>query len=172
MQQQEINIQEPNWLKPIFENIPEELKEQPWAVWKAEPRLDEDGNHTGKWSKAPRNPLTGRMVGANQPDTFGTFDEAVKAYNTGNYSGVGVLLTGSELIGIDIDDGKTILKTIPTLKDWLKSASEEGAYIEKSPSGNGLRVFVYGNIDSDGKRMGGLEIYKDVRFLTITGNQL
>lgn len=172
MQQQAINIQEPNWLKPIFANIPEELKQQPWAVWKAEPRLDDDGNHTGKWSKAPRNPVTGTMVGANQPDKFGTFSEAKKAYEAGNYTGVGVLLTGTGLIGIDIDDGKTILKRMPSLKDWLQIVSNEDAYIEISPSGNGFRVFVYGNIDSNGQRAGGLEIYKDERFLTITGHQL
>lgn len=172
MQQQAINIQEPNWLEPIFENIPEDLKQQPWAVWKAEPRLDKEGHPTGKWSKAPINPISGRMVGANQPEKFGTFEEAKKAYESGKYTGVGVLLTGCGLIGIDIDDGKTVFKETPALIDWLKNASEEGAYIEMSPSGNGLRVFIYGNLDSDGTRGGGLEIYKDVRFLTITGNNL
>ena len=172
MQQQAINIQEPKWLKPIFENIPEELRQQPWAVWKAEPRLDNKGKHNGKWSKAPRNPSTGIKIGSNQPNKFGTFEEAKNAYISGNYTGVGVLLTGCGLIGIDIDDGKTVFKETPALIDWLKNASKEGAYIEMSPSGNGLRVFIYGNLDSDGTRVGGLEIYKDVRFLTITGNDL
>jgi putative DNA primase/helicase len=172
MQQQAINIQEPNWLEPIFENIPEELRQQPWAVWKAEPKLDDKGKHNGKWSKAPRNPLTGKKIGSNQPNKFGTFEQAKNAYKSGNYTGVGVLLTGCGLIGIDIDDGKTIFKTTPALIDWLKKASEEGAYIEKSPSGNGLRIFVYGNLNANGTRVGGLEIYKDVRFLTITGDYL
>lgn len=172
MQQQSINIQEPKWLEPSFENIPEELRQQPWAVWIAEPRLDDNGKHNGKWSKAPRNPLTGRMIGANQPNKFGTFEEAKHSYESGNYTGVGVLLTGCGLIGIDIDDCKKLFKQNPALIDWLKKASEEGAYIEMSPSGNGLRIFVYGNIDSGGMRSGGLEIYQDERFLTITGHQL
>ena len=41
-----------NWLKPEFENIPEELEAQPWAVWTAEPRP----NNPNKFNKAPRSP--------------------------------------------------------------------------------------------------------------------
>ena len=44
----EDELNKPDWLEPNFDNIPEELKAQPWAVWKAEPRLDRDGNPTGK----------------------------------------------------------------------------------------------------------------------------
>ena len=68
----EIQTLEPDWLEPDFKNIPEELKNEPWAVWKAEPRKGQPG----KYNKAPINPLTGRRVGANQPDQFGTFEEA------------------------------------------------------------------------------------------------
>lgn len=87
-------FQEPNWLTPNLENIPNELMTQPWGVWKAEPRLDRDGKPTGKWNKAPRNPLTGIKIGANQPEAFGTFDEAKQAYASGKYTGIGVLQIG------------------------------------------------------------------------------
>jgi putative DNA primase/helicase len=172
MQQQAINIEEPNWLEPIFEDIPDELRQQPWAVWKAEPRLDEDRNHTGKWSKAPRNPLTGRMIGANQPDKFGTFLEAKKAYESGNYTGVGVVLTGSGIVGIDIDDVKNLFKITPQIREWLFEASKAGAYIETSPTGKGFRIFLRGAINSKRRKHDLLEIYENERFLTVTGHQI
>lgn len=171
MQQKVITIKEPEWLKPDFTNIPEELLQQPWAVWKAEPKLDDEGKHNGKWSKAPRNPLTGRMIGANQPDKFGTFSDAKEAYKSGNYTGVGVVLTGSGIVGIDIDDAKNLFKITPQIREWLFEASKAGAYIETSPSGRGFRIFLRGAINSKRRKHDLLEIYEDERFLTVTGHK-
>lgn len=153
------------WLKPNFENIPEELKKQPWAVWKAEPR---DGK-PGKYSKAPRNPLTGIRIGANQPEKFGTFDEAKRAYESGNYTGVGVLLTGNGITGIDLDDATELFEDRPDVKEWVKEAIKAGIYCEASPSNNGLRLFILGNLGGKGRKEGRVEIYDDKRFLTVTG---
>ncbi len=161
----ELSKQEPNWLKPKFENIPNELKAQPWAVWKAEPR---DGQ-VGKYNKAPRNPLTGIKIGASKPEEFGNFDQAKRAYETGKYTGVGVLLTGSGITGIDIDNAVELMTQKPEVKDWLKQVRDAGAYCEISPSQSGLRVFVLGNLEGHGRNGGGLEIYDNKRFLTITG---
>lgn len=166
MQKEAVNTQEPNWLKPKFNNIPEELKQQPWAVWKAELR---DGSVT-KYNKAPRNPLTGRKIGADKPELFGTFDEAIKAYETGKWTGIGVLLTGNQIVGIDIDDAAILFDEKPEIKAWVDVALNEGMYCEISPSGTGLRLFALGMIPSKGKKHQGLEIYANVRFLTVTGH--
>jgi len=160
------------WLEPQFENIPEELKQQPWAVWKAEPRLDNNGNPTGKYNKAPLNPLTGYKVGANKPEKFGTFDDAMKAYKEKNYSGVGVLLTGNGITGIDIDDAAEVFEKRPEVEEWVKKAVKDGAHCEISPSQNGVRLFIKGNLTSGGRKVGGLEIYDDHRFLTVTGHTI
>ena len=160
--------QEPSWLKPKFENIPEELKKQPWAVWKAEPRAGQPN----KFNKAPLNPLTGLKIGANQPEKFGTFDQAKRAYQAGKYTGVGVLLTGSGITGIDIDNAADLMKQKPEVKNWLKRAIEAGAYCEISPSQSGLRIFVLGRLEDKGRNAGGLEIYDNKRFLTITGEEI
>jgi primase-polymerase (primpol)-like protein len=162
-----------DWLKPELEYIPEELKNQPWAVWKAEPRLDSEGKPTGKYNKAPRNPLTGIKVGANQPDKFGTFDEAKKGYLTGKYTGVGVLLTGNGITGVDIDDAPKTLKDRPEVLEWMYKAVDAGAYCELSPSGKGFRVFIHAKLPIGSKnKVGPLEIYDDARFLTITGHSI
>jgi primase-polymerase (primpol)-like protein len=171
MSKNKIETKRLNWLEPQFQNIPDELKKQQWAVWKAEPRLDRDGNPTGKYNKAPRNPLSGIKVGANQPEKFGTFKEAREAYETGRYTGVGVLLTGNGITGIDIDDAAKLIKERPEIKQWLKDAIDCGAHCEISPSGEGYRAFIYASLPQGcRKKVGPLEIYNDVRFLTVTGN--
>lgn len=153
---------------PRFENIPSELKDQPWAVWKAEPRI----GHEGKFNKAPLSPTTGLKIGANKPELFGTFEEAKRAYGSGSFSGVGVLLTGSGIVGVDIDDYRELFADRPEVKLWLASAIQEGVYCERSPSGKGLRLFIQGELPAGGRKGSGLEIYDNRRFLTVTGHVL
>jgi putative DNA primase/helicase len=155
-----------NWLLPEFENIPDEIKAQPWAVWIAEPRT----NQLGKFNKAPLNPVTGRKVGTDKPELFGTFEEAKAAYATGKYTGIGVLLTGNGIVGVDIDDAKETFADKPEIKKWIAAAVNAGAHSEKSPSGTGLRLFMLGKLPAKGRKVGHLEIYDDARFLTVTGN--
>ena len=154
------------WLKPHFETIPTDLKAQPWAVWNAEPR----GGKLGKFNKAPLSPKTGDNIGVNKPHQFGTFDEAKAAYETGIYTGVGILMTGNGIIGVDIDDCKVTFANQVTVKQWVNDAIKLGAYCEYSPSGNGLRLFMYGNLPDKGIKAGSVEIYDNVRFLTVTGH--
>ncbi len=156
----------PSWLQPEFGCIPEALKQQPWAVWKAEPR----SGKLGKYNKAPLQPTGGYKIGANQPEKFGTFDEAKAAFVRGGYTGVGVLLTGNGIIGVDIDDYVDTLETQFSVRQWVACAIGGGAYCEKSPSGNGLRIFMAGKLPGTGRKSGSLEIYDDVRFLTVTGH--
>ena len=155
-----------NWLLPEFENIPDEIKAQPWAVWTAEPRP----NNPNKYNKAPRSPVTGNKIGTDKPELFGTFEEAKTAYATGKYTGIGVLLTGNGIVGVDIDDAKETFADKPEIKKWVATAINEGAHTEKSPSGMGLRLFMLGKLPAKGRKVGHLEIYDDARFLTVTGN--
>lgn len=158
------------WLKPKFENIPEELQNQPWAVWKAEQKFDKENKPTGKWGKAPRNPTSGMMVGADKPHLFGTFKEAKQAYESGKYTGIGVLLTGNGIVGIDIDDAASLLEEEPQVKAWLRQAIKSDAYCEISPSNKGFHVILKGDMSLGGTKSGCLEIYSKDRFLTVTGH--
>lgn len=154
------------WLEPLEQNIPADLKSERFGVWVAELR---EGN-TNKFNKAPRSPKTGRKIGANKPELFGTFDEAMKAFRTGNFTGIGLLLSGTGLVGIDIDDYELVFETQPYIKDWLKSAIDAGAYCEYSPSSTGLRIFLRGKLPAEGRKKHNLEIYDTSRFLTVTGH--
>ncbi len=153
-------------VEPRINTIPEGLKSHPWAVWIAEPRNEQPG----KYGKAPRNPVSGIKVGANDPRAFGTFDQAIYALSTGKYSGLGVLLTSADdLVGIDIDSFETTLAANPAVKAWVTKCRKAGGYCELSPSGKGLRLFMRGKLPGKGRKNGSLEIYDDARFLTVTG---
>ncbi len=157
---------QPRWLKQLPDNIPHALHTQPWAVWIAEPRHGKPG----KYNKAPRSPSGGYKVGTDKPHLFGTFDAACAAYERGGYTGIGVLLTGNGIIGVDIDDVDETYAAQPFIKPWVDSALDAGAYCEYSPSGTGLRLFMAGKLPAKGRKSGPLEIYDDVRFLTVTGH--
>jgi primase-polymerase (primpol)-like protein len=152
-------------VKPNFNNIPDALKSLPWAVWKAEPRTGQPG----KFNKRPLTPQNGYPASTNKLETFGTFDQAQAAYEKGGYSGVGVLLTGNGIVGVDIDDFKTVFNQTPSVQAWVTDAVKSGAYCEQSPSGEGLRLFMRGKLPGKGRKHANLEIYGDVRFLTVTG---
>ena len=156
------------FLAPKFGTIPDGLKELPYGVWIAEPRK----NKPGKFDKAPRSPKTGFNISTSKPDLWGTFDQAVAAYEAGGYTGVGVLLTGDGLIGVDIDDVDQIFADRPEVKAWVHDAIKADAYCEASPSGTGLRLFMRGDPlpDTVMRKHGHLEIYDNVRFLTVTGH--
>ena len=149
-------------LTPIFQNFPSELKFHPnWVLWK------------GK--KVPFNPVAlNSTASVSDYDSWGTFDQVQTAFEEGGWLGVGFVLTGNGIAGIDLDncvvDGKPEPKAIELLTKL------DASYIELSPSGNGLRAFGFADNLKSGARgnLNGLavELYTDHRYLTITGHVL
>jgi hypothetical protein len=147
-------------LAPIFKNIPLELKRcDQWVVWK------------GK--KVPYDPTRpNSKAKVTDPYSWGSFDQADAAYNEGGWLGIGFVLTGNGIAGVDIDSCVVDGKPKP---EALKLLTDLGAtYIEYSPSGNGLRAFGYAqNLDKgvNGKLDGlSVELYTSRRYLTATGH--
>ncbi len=164
---QKRNVARTGWgLKPIFANIPTDLHSLRWGCWVAEQKTE------GKVAKAPRHPDGGWLLSTNKPERWPTFDECRAGYLSGLFDGVGLLLEADiGIVGIDIDDATNTLKRHPEVLAQLRLISATGGYIERSPSGNGLRIFVLGNLPLNaGKKSDGLEIYSDRRFLTVTGH--
>jgi hypothetical protein len=166
-------------LQPDFHNIPPELQSLPWALWKAELELNQEGapklkpNGKPRIKKAPRG-INGINISKSKPEQWATFEDAQKAYQDGEFTGLGVLLQAeSGLVGIDLDDVPDLIKKTPHLKPLLDKAKHEALYCEKSPSGNGLRLFAKGSLPgNNGRRKGGIELYADSAFLTVTGQIL
>ena len=78
----------------------------------------------------------------------------------------------SAVIGVDIDDVKQTIADQPAVAKWIQAAFEADAYCEVSPSNTGLRLFMLGGPlpDTAKRKHGSLEIYDNVRFLTVTGH--
>lgn len=150
---------------PKFDTVHVELRGLPAAVWKATPK------DSGGYNKVPSHPKTGRWLKTSEPDTWGTFEQAKAAYERGGWSGIGILLTGNGIVGFDIDKAEETFTRNPSVQGWLIQAIKAGAYVEKSPSGNGYHGFVRGVLPPGcGNRGNGVEMYADVRFLTVTGH--
>lgn len=157
-----------------IQNIPDELKRiDRWVTWSYQSR------GTGsKPTKIPYNPKVHvKRASSTDPATWGTFDQAVSAVQSNsNFAGVGIVLDGSGLVGVDLDacivDGE-IDPAALALMDELGAQ-----YIEKSPSGNGLRAFGYVNDEAAIQGTNGLlnglkvELYADKRYLTVTGDSV
>jgi len=169
----------------------ESLKElNQWIVWRFEERPDEP-----KKAKIPYNPnakhkrkdnwqpvkntkgnIDPEYSGAAMPNnanTWGTYNAAVKAMESGIFSGLGIMLRNG-LCGIDIDHVVEEGEFIGPAKDIIETMD---TYAEYSPSGTGVHLLFWGQIKKDKafytKNPGnGVEIYSEVRYLTYTGNAL
>lgn len=150
-----------------FSNVPAWMQDKKFCVWVAEPR------DNSKVNKAPRHPNGGWLLSVKEPERWATFDQVQNAYRSGKYDGIGVLLTSdSGVVGIDIDGWESLVAAHTEVFDTLEKFIQQGGYVERSPSGAGLRAFVKGHLPGTGQKSGGFEVYDDSRFLTVTGQQL
>src|SRR5262245_57623890 len=157
-----------------YDQIPEKLRALPnWVVWRYEKRLNSQG--VVKITKVCYNARTGKRAKSNDPATWSTFAEAKAAYKGGGYDGIGICLS-ENLIAADLDG---CLLADGSCESWAEEIVQElCSYTEKTPSGKGLRIFVYGELP-DGRRQKefgdrehhGLGLYDAARgrYLTVTG---
>ncbi len=152
---------EPRQTENLLENVPEEMRAYAhWVVWKLEQR--DDGP-----TKMPY--IAGGVGRAKSTDsrTWRTFDQAVRAFETGRYSGVGfVLSSGDPFTGVDLDKCRD--PETGEIEEWAAEIVRDlGGYAEASPSGTGVHVIVRGKAPN--KRRGRVEVYSSERYFTVTG---
>jgi hypothetical protein len=130
----------------------------------------------GKFAKMPINPKTGGQAQVNNPETWGSFEEATAALeNFRIKGGIGYILTGSDnIVGIDLDlDPKTHKLTEAGEKILNKLKGK--TYIEYSASG-AVHIFGFGKKPGEAARGidSSLEMYGSSeagnRSLMLTGN--
>lgn len=134
-----------------------------WIRWKAEKR----GNGL---SKAPRR-VNGRGY-ASSTDSA-TWSDYDTAYESTHGDGLGFVLNGNGLAVIDLDD--CLIDGAPTPAAQRVLDMFPSAWVEISPSGNGLHI--WGNAPAqkgsgqkttaDGLKV---EFYTQGRYMTVTGN--
>lgn len=160
----------PTFLSPLFANVPHALRnEARWVAWRAE------GPTGQKPIKMPYDPsLPNTRAKVDDPTSWGTFPQVVAAFEEGSYTGIGIVLDGSGLVGIDLDNCVVNGKIDPAAQMLLDSV--EATYIELSPSGTGLRAFGNAENLSSGvnREYNGLkvEMYSRGRYLTVTGHHV
>lgn len=154
--------------KEQFNGVPQELRDLArWLVWRAEPNPK-----GGKPRKVPYQ-INGKFrASTTNPATWGSYDQAVATYNTGNFTGIGFVFNGDGLTGIDLDNcyDEDGLDLNDVAKDFMGAVG----YVEQSPSGNGIHIITRTDYkQSPGKNdKAGVEIYTTERYFTFTGRPL
>lgn len=141
--------------------IPFELQIIPrWILWNYEET--EQG-----WTKVPRQP-NGRKASSTNSATWSTFDRVMEVYASGKYSGVGVILNGTGLACVDLDDA---LDSDGQPSPFASSVlADIPGYAEVSPGGHGLHIFL--DTPTRGPAVdknGPIEFYSHSRYIAVTG---
>jgi primase-polymerase (primpol)-like protein len=134
-----------------------------WVVWRGELEY-------GKKKKVPYNPQYHLVKArATIPQSGGTLNQALRELETGDYSGLGFIIT-PPLVMIDLDH--SFDKQTRTITDPQAAAivQELNSYTEASPT-NGLHILAYGLLPGKGIHTG-IEIYGQDRFTTITTDHI
>jgi hypothetical protein len=148
-------------LSPNFRTMPRELRDIPrWLVWKG--------------AKVPYCATAlNSKASVTEPGTWATFNQAQTAFEEGGYSGVGFVLAGDGIVGVDLDKCVQGGQPDPAAISLLDRVGCK--YVELSPSGMGLRGFGYGEpITGTRGQLDGInvELYSSKRYLTVTGHTL
>jgi putative DNA primase/helicase len=165
--------------KPLpvrIDGIPDQLKAMDrWVVWHyVEDRDPETGEED--WDKPPLNAGGGAGSSTN-PRTWSPFAKALVAYQEGGLDGLGFVLAakkgeeGAVLIGVDLDHCRD--PNTGAVTQWAQEIIDAlHSYTEVSPSGEGIRIFLFGRLPAQGRKRGNFECYCTGRYVTVTGQHL
>ena len=157
-----------------IQNIPPSLRAVPqWVCWRSV-------NRDGRPTKEPIDPHSGRLAKTNDSSTWSDFETAWDRFESSQgLSGIGFVFTADDpFAGVDIDD------CLDESGHYIWGAnivSDFDTYIEVSPSGTGVKLFLQGAKPSFAKcrkdgfgplMVGKVEVYDKGRFFTVTGRRL
>jgi hypothetical protein len=153
------------------------LKQMPnWVCWRWEWKVNKKG--VGKWDKPPFRPDRPHGYAKNNdPSTWGTYEQALAAFDAGECDGIGFNLSGTNVAAFDLDKCRDPEsgQIVPEAMQIVDAAS---SYTEMTVSGTGLRVIGFGSgpkMHRKQKLGGGAEVesYRGAeRYIVVTGNPL
>jgi Protein of unknown function (DUF3987) len=132
------------------------------------------------WTKPPcrvDNPAV--HAANNDPSSWGSRSDAVKAVTAGKAHGIGFCLMGTNVAAIDIDKCRD--PETGAVDDWAQKLLDAApdTYIETTVSGTGLRIIgtasgpeTHRRFNITGRKGAGVEVYRSaVRYITMSGLQ-
>lgn len=160
----------PDALKPLTE-MPN------WVCWKWQWKINK--RRGGKWDKPPFRPGNPRQYAKNNdPSTWGTYPEALAAFEAGQCDGIGFNLSGTAIAAFDIDKCRD-RETGSIAPEAMALVDRAASYTEMTVSGTGLRVIGFGSGNKVHRRQSltdstvEVETYRGAeRYIVITGNPL
>src|SRR4051812_39880568 len=166
MVEKETTTRKPQPLSVNPDGIPIVLKQRPqWVVWKYVWRKDQ-------WTKVPYIAGGGGKASTTDLLTWRPFKDALEAFQTDRYDGIGfVFCSGDPYAGVDLDGCRN--PETGELEEWsaeIVEKFENFVYAEASPSGEGIHIIVRGKAPN--RKRGKVEAYSSERYFTITGQVL
>jgi hypothetical protein len=160
-------------LSPALEEL---TRQDSWVVWSWERRVSKSGKET--WTKPPRNARDpSQLAKSNDPKTWAPYACAVAAVDAHQAEGIGFALPGSRIGASDLDHVRH--PETGSVVRWAQQIVEEanGAYIETTVSGKGLRIIgqaqgpeLHRRFTFDRKTGAGIELYRATnRYITVSG---
>lgn len=119
-------------------------------------------------NKIPIDPKTGKAAKSNDPNTWGTYEQATALLEKdSSISGLGFMFSNSPYVGIDIDHCIQDNKLNKLAKEIIEAIK---SYTEISYSGTGLHIICKGKLAGAGRKNStlGLEMYDSGRYFTVT----
>lgn len=146
--------------------LPIELRHRSqWVCWGSR-------NRDGKRTKVPLNPATGGFASTANPETWGSFESALRHATKPTVDGIGFVFTDTDpYVGIDLDDCRNP-ETGSLSDEAVGIVMRLQSYTEISPSGTGLHIIARGSLPEGPRRRGSVEMYDESRFFTMTGDRL
>ena len=140
-------------------NIPEELKRlNQWVCTEGD-------------SKVPLEAGTTYPASSTNPMSWSSFSSAQTSVELGFHDYVGFVFNDNGIVGIDIDDAYDEDGFLSPLAADIVGRCK--SYTEKSKSGTGLHILLYGSLPFKGKNnLKGVEIYKSARYFIMTGDTI
>jgi primase-polymerase (primpol)-like protein len=148
--------------------FPQELAERrQWICWRLEPSMKGD-----RPNKTPYSPHSSRRASSIDPTTWGTLEEAQKACEKYNYTGLGFVFTNDDdFVGVDIDHCRN--KDTAAERNGRGDHLEAETYTEISLGRGATSVLSWNNPSRRNKNSKtGVEMYAYGRYFTMTGNRL
>ena len=138
------------------------LNHEQWVCWKSTLK-----------NKLPVNPHSDELASVNSPDDWAKYQTAYDSHcQSTNVDGIGFVFTEEDpFVGIDLDgcyDDGTLSDLAHNIVDTFSSS----AYIEVSPSGEGIHIITQGDLPEGRNQGDSIEMYDTDRYFTVTGDTL